>query len=225
MNNRYIINDNGITIKKLFRSRLIAYEEIQSIVEDGEHNYISTKDGETIDISRGLSSITWKYPILLKYIEQYNIEFRAEDDLRNGAPLYTYEEVLQVAERTEEWIKEYANCLIVSKLGADHSIETEFYGLSDQESGINLLLLKDGNKVTLPEKLRNGCYTTDPSAIDYVELFFGPVLWDTEHRCGKYGVTVECLDEEQCRKTTLDLVNEFCEEYQKALSDRKGRHV
>ncbi|MBO4390418.1 MAG: hypothetical protein J5825_06135 [Lachnospiraceae bacterium] len=215
MNNKLIINENGITIKKLFRSRQISYEEIQSIVEDGEHNFINTKDGETIDISLGFSNITWNYPILFKYIEQYNIDFRAEDDLKNGAPVYTCEEVLQVAQSVAERIKEYVNCLLVSKIGAEYSIETEFYGLNDPESGVNLLLLKNGTKVTLPEKLRNGSDGEDPSAIDFVELFFGPVLWDTEHRCGKYGVTVECLDEVQLEKTLSDLVNEFCEGYEK----------
>ena len=213
MKQNYKIDENGITIKKLFKSTKIKYEEIQSITEDAEHNLVTTKNGESYNINLGFGSLSYKYPEIFRYIEQYNIDFRSLDDIKDASKIYTYEEALLIAQKTEERIRRYATEIVREKLGSEFCVETRFYENKNKESGIYLILLKDGN-VVRPEENSWNWNKEEPDVFDDIELLFGPIMWDTANRCAKYGVTVECNDEETCRKTIYECVNEFCDELQ-----------
>ena len=211
MNAKYIIDESGITIKKLFKSTHINYDEIQSISEEAEHNLVTTKNGESYDINLGLAALSYSYPFIFKYIERYNIDFRSLDDIKDGSKIYTYDEVRSIAQKTDEMIRRYANEAAAEKLGREYIVETRFYENEKIESGVYLILLKDGS-VVRPQKNSWNWNKDEPDVFDQIELFFGPIMWDTVNRCAKYGVAVECNDEAACRKTTYECVDDFCKE-------------
>ena len=223
MNAKYRIDENGITIKKLFKSAHINFDEIQSITEDAEHNLVTTKNGESYNIDLGFRTLTYTYPILFRYIEQYNIDFRSLDDIKDESKIYTYDEALSIARKTEEMIRRYANEFVIEQLGREFCVETRFYETAKYESGVYLILQKAGN-VVRPQKNSRNWNEEDPDVFDQIELLFGPIMWDTANRCAKYGVTAECHDEEPCRKTTYECVNDFVTELRKDHTYKDSDH-
>ncbi len=215
MGTKYVIEENGITIKKLLGSTHVYFADIESIITDQNHNYIKTKSGETYDLDLGFSSIAMDAPLFFMYIEKYNIAYRNMDETKDGAPVYTYDEALQVAGRTIERILQYANGFVVQKLGEGYGIETRYYDLVETFSGVDLILVKNGKPVRLSEELMRFYDKTDPGAFDSIDLFYGPVIWDADLRCAKYGVTEECRDDKVCEKTIYQCVNDLCEKYGK----------
>lgn len=218
MDQKYTVDENGITVKKLFKSILVPYTEILSIVVGGGHNYVNTRSGESYDIDPGFSSVTVKCPILFKYIEEYNIDFKDMDEVKDGQQTYTYEEALQIAKRTEEQIKKYACNTIAMQMGKDYSIETRFYDKVDTFSGVDLILVKDGKAVELPPELKDFYDKEETGAFDQMDLFYGPVLWDAEHSCARYGITEECRDDTICERTVFECVTDLCVRYKREIN-------
>ncbi len=218
METTYSVDANGITVKKLFKSVLIPYAEIRNIVAGSGHNYIYMRNGVTYDIEIGRVSITLKFPMIIPYIEKYNIDYRDMDELKEGQQIYTYEEALQLANRTDLWIRRYANEAVAMQMGRNYTIETRFYDNIETFSGVDMILVKDGYAVELPQEVKDMYHRTETGVFDHMDLFYGPVLWDTEHRCGKYVITEECMDERICERTVFEFISDLCVRYKRVLN-------
>ena len=83
-------NENSIIIKKLLKSKEIAYSDIRSVVLSGNESIITTKLGEIIKYK---DSLICDQKNLYRAIKKLNIYFRNEDELSEVDNLYSIDEI------------------------------------------------------------------------------------------------------------------------------------
>ena len=210
---------NGIYIKKFFKTELIPYSEIQSIVNNDGHTYVNNKNGDTYDYKFSMFSLVAAYPVLYDYIEKYNISYKDEAELSAHEHVYTIDEARQTAEKTIESIRRIGDRALKEKLGPEYSLDLTYVESSRNYSSVYMSLLKDGSLVSYPAEVKNFDDDEMPGSFDSIELFVGPLIWDTETRSARYGLCIECRDEQCCEDTVLDMVDEFCDSYKTYISE------
>ena len=102
------VNENGITIQKLFKSVTLSYSEIKSIVNKDGYTYINTRYGdvykyrESRDVLGTYIYLTESFPEIYEHIENYNIEFKDENLLADDQELYSFDKVKKMVEKEKE---------------------------------------------------------------------------------------------------------------------------
>ncbi len=204
MNIRY--DEKGIHIKKLFKSRVIPYSDIRSVVlSNGEYTF-TTKEGELINSKYRLFG---NRAALYAAFKEYNIHFKNEDDLKETENVYSMDEVNEKIAQTQTVIEEYAGNLIRGKFGPAYGIDVRTI---DEGELINMYfrLLKNGELVKdIPEEAKYESDDTEPYSFDNFVLAF-LLEWDGY---GKYGVTREVENREACELYLAQSLNFFFEHY------------
>lgn len=211
------VNENGITIQKLFKSVTVSYSEIKSIVNKDGFTYINTRYGDTYkhresgEILGTYLYLTESSPELYEFIEKYNIEFRDESLLSDNQELYSFHEAASTAQKTMDLIKSVADELIKDKIGPEFELNNCY---AEEKFGITrvyLTLLQDGLGFGIPDEAIDYVDPDVPSSFETVKLFRGPAVWHPESYSGEYVLYDICKSEESCRKEITDLVQTFIE--------------
>ena len=211
------VNENGITIQKLFKSVTVSYSEIKSIVNKDGFTYINTRYGDTYkhresgEILGTYLYLTESSPELYEFIEKYNIEFRDESLLSDNQELYSFDEAVSTAQKTMELIKTVADELIKEKIGSEFEVNTCY---AEEKFGITriyLTLLQDGCGFSIPAEAIDYADPDVPDSFETVKLFSGPAWWHPENYSGEYVLCEVCKSEDECRKEITDMVQQFIE--------------
>lgn len=199
-------NENSIIIKKLLKSKEIAYSDIRSVVLSSNESIITTKLGEIIKYKDGLICDRKN---LYRAIKKLNIYFRNEDELSEVDNLYSIDEISKKISENQEYVKEYAGNLIRQELGPEYDIN--LYSI-DVDDYIEMCFdfTKNGEIIKDNPGETQYSVSTDPS-----ESFDGYVVaflleWDGN---GKYGITEELKYRESCEKYINQSINCFVENY------------
>ncbi|MBP5417494.1 MAG: hypothetical protein J6Y58_08220 [Clostridiales bacterium] len=208
---RFSVTDNGIRVKKsLISSVEIPFEEISKIHIASGDSSVTTKDG-TEYISRSVGVITHSYPQIYDHIVKYNIDFTDDYEKTGIGKVYTHDEVLEMVSKTTSVAQETADRVLREKLGNEYSAHLRVEE-NNEDAIMFFSLAKNGGTVKIPRELNNGQNDSEETAFDDMVLFF-LTEWQSETRSGRYGVTFELTDADQCRKTVEDFVDYFCETY------------
>lgn len=201
---------NGITVKKLFGKTEITYPEIQSIVNSELTTFINLKSGKTYK-RHMLPYLTDEFPVIFDAIERYNIEYKDVMEESYAENAYTIEDVRHLYSKLESGLSEYANKLIVEKLGAEYSIDLV---ATENVGGMELyfVLKKDGVTVNVPS---NQKLVDSPEMPESFENYEIAILyeWDTTYRSGKYSIQLEFETAEEGQKSIKDTIDDFCETF------------
>lgn len=199
-------NENSIIIKKLLKSKEIAYSDIRSVVLSSNESIITTKLGEIIKYKDGLICDRKN---LYRAIKKLNIYFRNEDELSEVDNLYSIDEISKKISENQAYVKEYAGNLIRQELGPEYDIN--LYSI-DVDDYIEMCFdfTKNGEIIKDNPGETQYSVSTDPS-----ESFDGYVVaflleWDGN---GKYGITEELKYRESCEKYINQSINCFVENY------------
>ena len=192
------VTDEGIVIKRLVSSRLIAYSDLKSIRLNGDSIVFTDKAGEETVLKTSLFYV-YPYPEMYRAIKKYNIAYRNERDLKDVKRTYTDAEVSGVIARTLELVRQTAGASIRKNLGKDYEIELTV-GDEIEYTVLHFRVVKPG----------------DPGASDK-EPFEDMVMsylceWDPATASGIYGVTVDLEDDELCREYVLGALEEYYSE-------------
>jgi hypothetical protein len=207
-------NENGIVIKKMFKSTEIPYSEISSVVIEGkDKTVIKTRSGEEY-VDTSFMGITFNYPVFADKIVEVGIAF--EDRFIVSDLSDTIIEESDKQEFVDSLIVSFepeAREIIQTRLGERHDISLEVLEIH-RDTVLCMRLLRDGVEVT--------DYHDSFKAYDDVkirEAFETQCLlmmcsWDPLFRSGRY---INALDHENFpdddKAALLELVSEFCDGY------------
>ena len=199
-------NENSIIIKKLLKSKEIAYSDIRSVVLSSNESIITTKLGEIIKYKDGLICDRKN---LYRAIKKLNIYFRNEDELSEVDNLYSIDEISKKISENQAYVKEYAGNLIRQELGAEYDINLYSIDVNDYIE-MCFDFTKNGEVIKDNPGETQYSVSTDPS-----ESFDGYVVaflleWDGN---GKYGITEALKYRESCEKYINQSINCFVENY------------
>ena len=199
-------NENSIIIKKLLKSKEIAYSDIRSVVLFGNESIITTKLGEIIKYK---DSLICDRKNLYRAIKKLNIYFRNEDELSEVDNLYSIDEISKKISENQAYVKEYAGNLIRQELGAEYDINLYSIDVNDYIE-MCFDFTKNGEVIKDNPGETQYSVSTDPS-----ESFDGYVVaflleWDGN---GKYGITEALKYRESCEKYINQSINCFVENY------------
>ena len=208
---RFSVTDKGILVKKsLFSSLELPFNELALIIVAPDRSLIRTKSGEEY-ISKSNDTSTLRSPLIYDQVKRYNIGFEDRCEADENTTLYTHDEVLEMIGKTESAAQEAADRILSAKLGTAFSASINVK--EDGEGAVMFFrLMENGSLVSIDPDLNNGNEDSDPYSFDDILLSYlcrhDPALNESY-----YGVVVEMLDEERCRKTVEDFVDYFCEVY------------
>ena len=211
------VDENGIIIKKLFKSVTVTYSEIKSIVNKDGYTYINTRYGDTYkhrepgEILGTYLYLTESSPELYEFIEKYNIEFRDEDLLADNQELYSFDEAVSAAQKTMDLIKSVADELIKEKIGPEFELNNFYvedkFGITRVCLGMN----QNGYGFDIPDEAIDYVDSDALNSFETVQLFRGPAVWHPESYSGEYVLYEICKSEDVCRKEITDIVQTFIE--------------
>ena len=207
-------NENGIVIRKLFKSTEIPYKEITKIViEDLNKTVITTRSGEEyIDTTH--MGITFNYPVVMdKIFQSSNIFFEDKFVVSDFSS-----KVIEEADK-----KEYVDSLIAAfepeareiiktRLGERHDISIELMAIR-RDTVLCMRLLRDGAEVTdYPHPYNDYDDVKIREAFD-TETLLMLTEWDPVGRNGKYIVALDDEEAEDEKAALLASVSDFCDDY------------
>ena len=189
-------DDNGITIKKLFKTQKISYGELKSILIDSRGITFSTRDGGSVMAEAGLRS---DLEGMYKAIPKYNIAFRNEEETPEDGQTYTIDEIYKKVEEVKGFAYGIAAPAIRSRYGDEYDIVLNVEEIEDFVD-VYFCLTKSGMPVQFFEAF-------DDIVIAYL------VEWDAGLSCGRYGVTVEVNDKDLCRDAVMRILEYVYDNY------------
>ena len=208
---RFSVTENGICVRKsLFSVVEVPFDEVALLRVASGDSLLRTRSGDEY-VSRSVGVITHSYPELYDRIVEHNIEFTDDYEKTGVGKTFSHEEVRDLVSKVELIAQEVADRVISRKLGREYTAVLRVKE-KNEDAIMYFSLAKNGEVVKLPREFNNGLDDAEETAFDDMVLFF-LVEWHAETKSGRYGVTVELLDEAQCRATVEDFVDYFCETF------------
>lgn len=112
--------EKGITIKQLFKTRVIQYSELKSVILSDSIYTFTTNEGEVITLKQNL---LFPQNSFYEGIKKNNIIFVDEDQLRQGGNVYSINEINEKIAQMKTLIQGYAGNKIKSKYGEEYDID------------------------------------------------------------------------------------------------------
>ena len=210
------LTGEGIIAKSLFKTVNVPFSEIAGIAKQDMHTDFITKSGETYKYMGRIEFVEGDLDESLYFIydriEEYNIAYSEENilalDLITTAPI---EKARETVQHTLDCMKKRANEILRERLGADYEFITEFVEKKTGYSKAYLTLYQGGFPAALPDKAKYMDDPDFPDSFESVDMFYGPVLYDSQKRHWEYALTMECFDEEACENTITDMINDLAD--------------
>ncbi len=210
------LTEEGIVARSLFKTVNVPFSEIASIVKKDMHTDFITKSGETykymgrIEFVEG--DLDESFYFICDRIEEFNIAYREENilalDLITTASV---EKARETVQRTLDCMKKSANGILRERLGADYELRAELVEKKTGYSKAYLTLYQGGFPAAISEKARYMDDPDFPDSFESMDMFYGPVLYDSEKHHWEYALTMECFDEEACENTITDMINDLAD--------------
>lgn len=207
-------NENGIVIKKLFKSIEIPYGDITGIVVEGkDHTVIKTRSEEEY-VDNSFMGVTFNYPIVMDKVFQLNIPFEDKfvvsdysDTVIEEGDKTGYVDSLLASFEPE------AREMIKTRIGGRYDISLEVLEVH-RDTVLCMRLLRDGNEVSdYHDSFKNYDDVEIREAFE-TQCLLMLCSWDPLSRSGRY---IVALDNENFpddnKAALLELVSEFCDGY------------
>ena len=213
----FTLSEEGIRYSRLFKSVMMPFNEIRSI--------IITKDGTSITTRSGESYFQKEFtPVSVNdefcnYMVKYNIEYRNDTECIEGTEPYSREQLDPVIERFVNSTQAYADEVIKEQLGSEYGSKVIFK--EDIRWGcIYFCLTHNGEVINVPDECMIDPDEEVPDSYDNILLFF-MTEWNPINQRGYYAVTVEVHDEEQFKSYVKNWSESLCADYQ-AYLEKEG---
>lgn len=206
----YTLTDTGITIKKLFATKTIPFNEIAMLTyKVNSQTIVKTKDGEEIQVAQGRAF--WNYESgIYEAIRAHNIPYEDEHEV-DGQELFAESELAAMFEHTAQVAKDEAARILKAELGPNYDVEMVIRENKFDRTMFFVLLFNGVRvKVQRDQKVFDDVFFED--AFDNLELAY-MCKWDPLRCEGVFCVTNELLDDAQCVSYVRDEMNEFLANY------------
>ena len=210
------LTEEGLIAKSLFKTVSVPFSEIAGIVKQDMHTDFITKSGETYKymgrvefVEGGLDESLY---FICDRIEEFNIDYKEKNllalDLIMNAPI---EEARETVQRTIGNMTKRANGILRERLGADYEVRIDLVEKKTGFSKAYLTLYQGGFPAALPEEARFMEDPDFPDSFESMDMFYGPISYDSEKHHWEYALTMECFDEEACENTITDMINDLAD--------------
>ena len=212
------LTEEGLVAKSLFKTVKVPFSDIASITKQDMHTDFFTKSGDVYNYWGRIEFVEGHMDESLYFIydriEEYNIEYKEKNilalDLITPAPI---EKARETAQHTIEYMTRRANEILRERLGADYEVRINLAQKKTGFSNAYLTLYQSGFPAALPEKARFMEDPDYPDSFESLDMFYGPILYDSEKQHWEYALTMECFDEEACENTINDMINDLAEAF------------
>lgn len=206
-------DENGIIVKKLFKSEEIPYKEITKITIEGLNRcVIKTRSGEEY-VDTVHMGITFNYPVVMDKIVQLGIAF--EDKFIVSDFPHKFIDELNKQEYVDTLVAAFepeAREIIKTRLGERHDISLEVMEIH-RDTVLCMRLLRDGVEVTdYPDSYKDYDDVKIREAFD-TETLLILTEWDPLSRSGKYIVGLDDEEAHDEKAALIESVNDFCDDY------------
>ncbi len=211
----FVLGEESIRYLTLFKSVMIPFGEIRSIIITNQATTITTREGEVYS-QKELNPISVNDEFC-NYVVKHNIEYRNDTECIEGTRPYSREELEPIIERVINATRSYADAIIKEKLGADYSIEPV---VKEDIRWGNLFfcLKKDDAVIDIPEECKVDSDDEVPESYDNILLFF-MCEWNPYTQRGYYSITADVEDEELLKSYLEDWTETLCDDYEDYLEE------
>lgn len=211
----FILDEEGIRYVKLFKSVMLPFVEMRSIVVTKEATTITMKSGEVYS-QKELTPVCVDDEFC-NYVMRYNIEYRNDTECIEGTRPYSREELDPILERVIESTRSYADRIIKDKLGVEYSSELIFK--EDMRWGNLFFCLKHNDVIIdMPDECSVDKDDEVPESYDNILLFF-MCEWNPVAQRGYYAITADVEDEEILKDYVEDWTDTMCNDYEDYLDN------
>lgn len=205
----FSLSENGIKYNKLFKSVLLPFNEIRSIIITEQGTSITTKTGENY-MQKDLTPVSVNDEFC-NYVVKYNIEYRNDTECIEGSRLYSREELDPVIERVLSASESYADTVIKEKLGSEYGCKVIFK--EDIRWGNSFFCLtKNGDIIDIPYECAVDVDDEVPESYDNMLLFFMSE-WNSAAQRGYYAVTEDVFREDLLKSYVEEWSESMCTDY------------
>ncbi|MCR5200291.1 MAG: hypothetical protein K6C38_04145 [Saccharofermentans sp.] len=205
----FSLSENGIRYNKLFKSVLIPFNEIRSIIITQQGTSITTRLGENY-MQKEPTPVSVNDEFC-NYMVKYNIEYRNDTEYLEGSRPYSREELDPVIERVMSASESYADAVIKEKLGSEYGCKTIFK--EDIRWGnLFFCLTKNGGIIDVPEECAVDVDEEVPESYDNILLFFMSE-WNPVNQRGYYAVTEDVFRDDLLKSYVEEWSDSMCSDY------------
>lgn len=205
----FSLSENGIRYNKLFKSVLIPFNEIRSIIITQQGTSITTRLGENY-MQKEPTPVSVNDEFC-NYMVKFNIEYRNDTEYLEGSRPYSREELDPVIERVMSASESYADAVIKEKLGSEYGCKTIFK--EDIRWGnLFFCLTKNGGIIDVPEECAVDVDEEVPESYDNILLFFMSE-WNPVNQRGYYAVTEDVFRDDLLKSYVEEWSDSMCSDY------------
>lgn len=205
----FSLSEKGIRYNKLFKSVLLPFNDIRSIIITEQGTSITMRSGENY-MQKEPTPVSVNDEFCF-YMVKYNIEYRNDTEHIEGSRPYSREELDPIIERVAGASESYADAVIKEKLGAEYGCKTIFK--EDIRWGnLFFCLTKNGGIIDVPEECAVDVDEEVPESYDNILLFFMSE-WNPVNQRGYYAVTEDVFREDLLKSYVEEWSDSMCSDY------------